>query len=93
MSRAEVEAILGPPADYRTGPSTYDPPLGWYPMPQRLIPTWRSDTGAIAVIFDDSGQVARDEGCEWRTCEKLSDNLLDNMLWQAKRQWHRWFPE
>jgi hypothetical protein len=30
MSRAEVEAILGPPGDYRTGPSQNMPKYGYY---------------------------------------------------------------
>jgi hypothetical protein len=37
MSRAEVEAILGPPGDCRAAPTTYDPDLDANRVPRELL--------------------------------------------------------
>jgi hypothetical protein len=54
MSRAEVEAILGPAGDYRTGPSTYHPDL--LPFWDYKSVKWEGNAGAISVGFDESGR-------------------------------------
>jgi hypothetical protein len=117
MSRVDVEAILGPPGDYRTGLGESDfgddsasrwvgdPPgfpsswgLGWFAYPNSLpvegVPTasvqtnWFGDSCRICVEVDDAGRV-RDSSVHNR---RLTQGPLDNLLWRAKRQWHRWFP-
>jgi hypothetical protein len=117
MSRGDVEAILGPPGDYRTGPGErgdcevedgtveswmpdtgsylYSTPSNWMRMPleppenQRLWASWESDSIGISITIDDSGSVVDRGGLPRRTTQ----GQLDNLLWRAKRQWHRWFPE
>jgi hypothetical protein len=108
MTRAEVEAILGPPGDYRTGlgETAYgddwsadpiaDPPgtvWTWQKTPvgspfHQECAAWLSDSYAICVSIDDTGQVL------WATGQlrRTRSNPLQNLLWRAKRQWHRWFP-
>jgi hypothetical protein len=93
MSRAEVYAVLGPPGDYATGDATATDLLG----PPRLadlrqaisIEKWFGDRAAIGVFFDGAGNVAYGE-C--RLLKPVDHGLLDNLLWRAKRQWHRWSP-
>jgi hypothetical protein len=115
MSRAEVEAILGPPGDYRTGPTTaheieYCPPSPFPPSarPVRTVvsdwrptvdpitgktlnlgPFWDSDAGSAEVHFDEAGRV---DGARYFGCKRVEQTLPENLVWRAKRQWHRWFP-
>jgi hypothetical protein len=92
LSRSEVEAILGPAGDYRTGP-TY-PRLavsygsfggnttGWV--------EWTADGTLVEIVFDDAGRVGV------HGYEKLSrrpKRPIGDLLWRVQRQWHRWFPE
>jgi hypothetical protein len=106
MTQAEVEAILGPPGDYRTrlGDTKYQ--QGWqtdvdeYEDPtiatwNRLlhgggvsVADWVGDTIWVQVFANDARVVARAFGFERRR----NGHALDNLLWRAKRQWHRWFP-
>ena len=101
MPPPQVEAILGPPGDYRTLPPAL-PPVGepfrldqYVPPPNTKWDTivselfWLTDDLEIAVYFDPMG-VARTE-CEPSHVVRL--NLLESLLWRAKRQWRRWFPE
>src|SRR6516162_7839304 len=95
MSLAEVEAVLGPPGDYRTGPTRYRP---HFMAPPRLadrmasepdvdIQKWEGDSGDIQVVFSDG-----ETSAEFYASEPLDQSALANLLWRAKRQWHRWFP-
>jgi hypothetical protein len=97
MSRAEVEAILGPPGDYRTGPTDIDGKV----VPLKLvwvgeilpsdgdIAYWSADEVYERVMFDPAGRV-REGGFSptFRPTQSPSDNLL----WRLRRQWRRWFP-
>jgi hypothetical protein len=99
MTRAEVEALLGPPGDYRTGPVDYDGgfvPLKITPltMPQITplsedIVRWTGDSAYIAVLFDSAGCVQT-----WYVVptSKTAQSPLGALLWRAERQWRRWFP-
>jgi hypothetical protein len=111
MSCAEVEAILGPPGDYRTGHGEADfGTIGWMPDPPidlggtltnwsrvpgqtpqdaRQFACWLSDSFSICISIDESGHVIGKSGKPRR---KTTQGPLDNLLWRAKRQWHRWFP-
>ncbi len=98
MNRAEVEAILGPAGDYRTGPTqiasigqryfvTFRADDTWHEVPLTM---WRSDRAIIGVGFGSSGLV------EQKCCDpdcRLDQSALDDLRWRAERQWRRWFPE
>jgi hypothetical protein len=88
MSQAEVEAVLGPPGDYRSGP-TY-PDIA--PQPKKGSPPiwWKANGAQIWVFFDPSGHV--DDTFQHFT-HPPEPNTLGNLIWRAKRQWRRWFPE
>ncbi len=97
MTRAEVEALLGPPGDYRTGPVDWD---GGF-VPLKLAPItmpwetsdndarWAGDSAYIAVRFDPDGRVG-----SWYVVRtsKAAQSPLGDLLWRLQRQWHRWFP-
>jgi hypothetical protein len=99
MTRAEVESLLGPPGDYRTGPSDYDAGL----VPIRVAPItmppwetsdndacWAGDSAYMAVRFDSAG---RAHAWYCVPTSKAAQSRLDDLVWRAKRQWRRWFPE
>lgn len=92
MSRAEVEAILGPPGDYRSGPTRPEYEqifFYWGGITGWVDYSWECDTGTIAARFYDD----RLSGIEFKPMQKVPQSALDALLWRAKRQWHRWFPE
>ena len=108
MSRAEVEEILGLPGDYRTGPGATNlgrdviawvidpdvhpyPPSSWSKIDEgpHSWGYWLGDSFQISVAIDDSGHVQGMYGFPRRTTQ----GVVANLLWRAKRQWHRWFPE
>jgi hypothetical protein len=97
MSRAEVEAILGPPGDYRSGPTNLailgtrscvsfsdDGEILKIPLTM-----WHTDTALVTVAFGPSGVV---ECKDWDTDFRLEQSTTDNLVWRAKHQWRRWFP-
>jgi hypothetical protein len=108
MSRAEVEAILGPPGDYRTGlgetecgQNTWAPDRGpefavrtnWIPGQLGGKPyLWGDWMGDSFRIVMVIGQSG---SMEWKEGypRRTTQGPLDNLLWRLKRQWHRWFPE
>jgi hypothetical protein len=86
--------ILGPPGDYTTAPTTitgfgelasvpYDYLLG---LP---VDYWKTDTEEITISAKQDGSA---DLMLW-TVRKSPQGTLDNLLWRAKRQRHRWFPE
>ena len=92
MSRAENEAILGPPGNYATDPTKVerDSDEQTIPLPCDVqIVSWTTDTDSCTVVLGPSGQVVAMAHSHWARTE-LSP--LDNLLLRAKRQWHRWFP-
>jgi hypothetical protein len=96
MSRPEVEAILGPPGNYTTSPPgamgesiVQDAETGEQDAPGVTGLIWIAEAGIIEVNFDNVGQASR---IVYSPLTPLNQNLLDNFLWRAKRQWHRWFP-
>jgi hypothetical protein len=93
MTRTEVEAILGPPGDYRTHPTDSFPPRGPNPVSSGVSFTslqWQSDTIDVQICVAPNGDM------QWmKAMSAQPTNLgpLDRLRWRAKRQWHRWFPE
>jgi hypothetical protein len=89
MSRSQVESILGLPGDYRTGPTAYEEVLPEYKPTNRM--EWWTDTLIIIIDFDEAGLAY--EYHRLRLGRTVQQSPVDNLLWRAKRQWHRWFPE
>jgi hypothetical protein len=99
MNRAEVEGILGPPGDYRSGPVEYhDLQLlagsragssfgSDFPAETEK---WLGETLAISVSYNVYGKVVH---------AGLADplepkpGLLDVLCWRVRRWSSRWFPE
>jgi hypothetical protein len=94
MTVSQVEAILGPPGDYTSGPTSDS---GWHetaiylsrhgPEPQL---TWMTDSANIAVSFDSIGRA--DDKAFWRS-QREEQTPLQNLCWLALREWRRRFPE
>ncbi len=89
ISQAEVEAILGPPGDYRTV-LTQEPPR---PDLKRLghpsgYEVWVGDTGHFLVFY--SHDVVSHKTLFPAVAAEQTP--LDNLFWRAKRQWRKWFP-
>jgi hypothetical protein len=85
MTRAEVEAILGPPGDYTTGPVT-NSALKQY-LGHGTWLDWQTDTAWVTIVLDEPGGVAQTRFVKWA---RLEQGPLDNLLWRAKRQLNRW---
>jgi hypothetical protein len=92
MRRAEVEAILGgPPGDYRNGPIIHHIEASYAAhVHTDGSLTWEGDDGFGWISFDSSGSVM---DCRFHASTRKHQTLLENVLWRAKRQWHRWLPE
>jgi hypothetical protein len=111
MSRAEVEAILGPPRDNSTGPLQYAGrslqmfggsrgthrtgsyvPLAHVGVlgDQTERVEWRNDRQMLHVYFLPSGRVGEKSFLD---VSRIDRSLYWDLVWRAKRQWRRWFPE
>jgi hypothetical protein len=92
MSMAEVQAILGPPVDDSTGPVRFV--SGEYTsassQPAASSTLWKVDDLVVCIEFHAAGGVGNRY---FRDSVRRPQNPLDNLLWRAKRQWRRWFPE
>jgi hypothetical protein len=97
MSRAEVEAILGPADDYTTGPTIltkdgFD--KVFFMIDERnksvLLPVtyWFGDSAVICVVFNTANTV---DAKSLDGNSRRSQSILDDFRWRAKRQWRRWF--
>jgi hypothetical protein len=106
MSRAEVEAILGPPGDYSSGPVAYSEADG---INTRVVVdasslaaigdfwlrnVWSGDRALCGVYISEAGYVTRTPyGIGFfELVERVEQSPLDNLIWRAKRQWRKWFP-
>jgi hypothetical protein len=108
MPRVDVEAVLGPPGDYRTGPTLAGTSGGKQVanLGANWPPTSYADSGHLTLIVgndvvweDDAAHVVvwfDDKGTvecgEYVSTYRQQQGPLDNLLWRAKRQWRRWFP-
>jgi hypothetical protein len=98
MSRAEVEAILGPKAEliYR--------PLVPSQKPQQVVQDagsrqaiacvpvyrWGDDSGAIWITFDDARRV--DDVYYYPPRQIVDPSFLESLCSWVKSKWQRWFP-
>jgi hypothetical protein len=97
MTRNEVEAIIGLPGDHSTQETVVMPmtSTSWTDVigetnRNERKDRWIGDDTWVDVAFDKTGQVT------WMQLGKrnvVDHGLFGNLLWRAKRQWHRWFPE
>jgi hypothetical protein len=104
MSFAEVEAILGPPGDYRTGPTDPDlpSPFPWVVsgVPGPWPATWRGNRGVIYVHRESGGDRAiagqapydpdKVSFADFFEVQRIEQGRLDILLWRVKRYW---FPD
>jgi hypothetical protein len=92
MTRTEVEAILGPPGDYSSGPTSGGIDYGGI-LEARMrgsdAGSWNGDTGEILLTFDERRVTTMHFGPN----EVRRLRPFDTVLWRLKRLWHRWFPE
>lgn len=94
IKRTEVEAILGAPGDYRTGPVRSAPPpthtyggrpqAFWGPR-SRIV--WLGDEIDIYMDVDASGWV---RGVATREVKPLPRDRLDDCYWPFRYWWLRW---
>jgi hypothetical protein len=89
MTQADVEAFLGPPGDYTTGPTTLAFIVHIGQQPPRTL-WWRSDSAVVRIDFSAIGTVTSVGDLP---VNREPQSALGNLLWRAKRQWHRWFLE
>jgi hypothetical protein len=94
MHQADVEAILGPPGDYTmAGPSntffdTHGPIITHQGGGVSCF--WVGDRAIAYVVFDEYDRCRQ---WNYREAGTVPQTGWENLLWRAKRQWHRWFPE
>jgi hypothetical protein len=105
MSLAEVEAILGPPGDYRTGDTVViaidanrlltDPSsaLRTKPGPATAQPevrkVWEGDKGEIAIYFQAAGVSDK----HFRPALSSGQSAFDRLRWRIRRQRQKWLPD
>jgi hypothetical protein len=90
MTRAEVEAILGPPGDFQTRESF----VYIHPMSKRSPPhiweDWITDTCGITVVFDPEAGLVDEIGI--LQLHPMEQPLFEALLSPFRRVWRRWFP-
>jgi hypothetical protein len=98
MSKAEVETILGPAGDHRTGDTTlssasYRPEtMGdflWVLPEAVACEEWVGEEWAIMVDFDTAGNVS---GAACFQVIRVDQGRLSDLVWRARRQSRHWFP-
>jgi hypothetical protein len=97
MTKAEVEAILGPPGDYRSMPVDYTLNLadGFCEGPDSRSysvenHSWKGDRSTISVDYNYLGKVIHSHRAD---VLEPTPGPLNVLVWRTKRQWRRWFPE
>jgi hypothetical protein len=95
MSQTEVEAVLGPPGDYRSSESADDRST---PQPgDRLgarnfdrygsLEMWLTDTAYVFVEFDASGKVCSGHFSSYK---RSRNDLPYNVTWRVMHRWFQW---
>jgi hypothetical protein len=97
MSRAEVEKILGPPGDYRTGPvaSPGGEPLDLSQLSATvavegvLVENWVSDElwGQVNIEIENDTVILVSDPVP---LVRKQQSPLDFLRWHAKRLWRDW---
>jgi hypothetical protein len=81
MKREEVEAILGPPGDYRTGPTAQLSKAAWTSGPLPPL-RWRSDELEISVWTHPSGAVLF---LDFMPMSRRQTGMMDWLAWRLAR--------
>jgi hypothetical protein len=89
MSRSEVSAILGPPADYRTRPTLQE--LLVHLEADENSVWWHTDQVEICLAFNPQGRVTQRQASKHGPDPELSS--LDLLCWRVKHRWQQWFPD
>jgi hypothetical protein len=105
MSREEVGAILGPPGDYRAGPTEERqrlwPDFHWADEVPRSggdasagnlsfeREDWTGDSGNALIFFGREGVI----NVVFNAADPVPLGPFEKVFWRLKRQWRRWFPE
>jgi hypothetical protein len=102
MGWVEVEAILGPPGDYTSGPTENDDSLSdWGRQhtlrserdnvePNAYQLKWEFDTMDVWVRVSKDGTIT---AISPLATKKVEQGPLDNLGWRIGRRWEKWFPE
>jgi hypothetical protein len=97
MTRADIEAILGPPGDYSNGPALGE--SAWLGEARiRFLRrgayevAWICDSACITVEYQDRNGKEGVVGFSYTSLERADEGPVANLFWRMKRQWHRCFP-
>jgi hypothetical protein len=91
---ADVEAVVGPPGDYRLGPTRpASPYAGWSESRpgsagsgQTLV--WKGDAAMLTATVGRDGSVLT---LSYRPAERIGGGPGMDLAWLAVRLWDRWF--
>jgi len=96
MSAAQVESILGPTGDQRTGPTDHSgPTIQTYLGSERsqyaqsywhYAQNWYGDSGNVYVRIDEDGQILK----EFTACQRRGS--VESLVWLLRREWRLRFP-
>jgi hypothetical protein len=81
MSREEVEALLGPPGDYRTAPTAVLQ-LGPLYSPEGKVERWKGDEGWVEVGVDEHAVVT---GKKFQATGKAELSAWGRVKWRLRR--------
>jgi hypothetical protein len=92
MTRSEVEAILGPPGDYASGPAVGEEELWWRLRFQLADHSWVGNSAWIMVTYE-GGPNASDppivRGFSYQPIEPADVGLVAKFVWRTQRGWER----
>jgi hypothetical protein len=95
MSFAHVEAILGRPGDYTSGPTQHDlpnfadthDPANFWLGGLGPVDKWEGDNGSIWIAFNADGVAFK----KFWEVTRQETGVADRSHWRVKQQWKRWF--
>jgi hypothetical protein len=101
MTRSEVEAILGPPGDYASGPAVGEDELWWRLRFQLAHHSWVGNSAWIMVTYEEGPSASdRVQRSSFQPIEPADVGPCAKCAWRVKRgwervrrEWKRWIPE
>ncbi len=95
MTPAQVEGILGPPGDYRTGPLEDSWDQFWYDDGKLFMSEskgiWLGDAGILCIDYYTDGGSQTVGNASFEPSDRVKQYPVQNFVWRVKRQWRRWF--
>lgn len=89
----DAVATLGPPGDYTTGPveraGRVQLIVGVPTLDTSRTERWRFDEAVYSLHFRPDGGL---DHAVLIPARKVYQSAVENLLWRANRQWHRWCP-